>query len=255
MGANDGGLIVELEMYRELGGQAEPLNVRLPVHENSPTEQVIEWTFERFAHQRMIMTTSFGMEGCALIDMYAKYNRPLDVIYLDTMFFFKETYDLRDRMAERYPQLNFVNRGTALTPDEQERIYGPELWRSNPTLCCKIRKVDPMYPVMAEADVWITGLRRSQSSTRANLRVIDWDWRYQILKVSPLAAWERTQIWDYIRANNVPYNELHEQGYPTVGCTHCTAPVAGTKVGDYSRDGRWSTSEKTECGLHGGAGI
>jgi phosphoadenosine phosphosulfate reductase len=112
-----------------------------------------------------------------------------------------------------------------------------------------------MYPVMAELDVWITGLRRSQSSARAGIRVIDWDWKYQVLKVSPIANWERSDIWEYVKANDVPYNELHERGYPTVGCTHCTTAVEGAKAGDYSRAGRWSTSEKTECGLHGGAGI
>jgi phosphoadenosine phosphosulfate reductase len=228
---------------------------RFDINENSPTDQVIAWTFERFADQRMIMTTSFGMEGCALIDMYARHKKPLDVVYLDTMFFFPETYALRDRMARRYPHLNFVNRGTTLTPEEQEREFGPELWKNNPTLCCKIRKVDPMYPVMAGADVWITGLRKSQSATRAGIRVIDWDWKYQVLKISPIANWERAQIWEYIKKHDVPYNELHERGYPTVGCTHCTTPVEGSKLGEYSRAGRWSTSEKTECGLHGGAGI
>ncbi len=230
-------------------------NGRFDVDENSPTEKIIAWTFDRFADQKMIMTTSFGMEGCALIDMYAKHGKPLTVVYLDTMFFFTETYALRDLMVKRYPHLNFVNRGTTLTPEEQERIHGPELWKHNPTLCCQIRKVDPMYPVMAEADVWITGLRKSQSSARAGLRVIDWDWRYQVLKISPIANWERGPIWEYIRRHDVPYNELHEQGYPTVGCTHCTTPVEGSRVGEYSRAGRWSNSEKTECGLHGGAGI
>ncbi len=112
-----------------------------------------------------------------------------------------------------------------------------------------------MFDAMADVDVWITGLRRSQSATRANLRMIDWDWRYQVLKISPLACWERPQIWAYIQENDVPYNELHEQGYPTVGCTHCTKAVPGSKPGEYSRAGRWSGSGKTECGLHNGAGI
>ena len=112
-----------------------------------------------------------------------------------------------------------------------------------------------MYEVMADVDVWITGLRRSQSATRMNLRLIEWDWRYQVLKVSPLFRWERSDIWEYIKTNDVPYNELHEKGYPTIGCTHCTAPVPGAAIGDYSRAGRWKDSEKTECGLHGGEGI
>ena len=226
-----------------------------PVTEDTPTDRVIAWTLERFAHQRVLMTTSFGMEGCALIDMYAKQHVPLTVVYLDTMFFFPETYALRDRMVDRYPELSFVNRGTTLTPEEQAARYGPELWKHNPDLCCKLRKVDPLKPVMAEADVWITGLRRSQSNTRGSLRLIEWDWKYQVLKVNPLFKWERGEIWDYIRQNEVPYNALHEQGYPTVGCTHCTVPVPGSTPADYSRDGRWKDQGKTECGLHGGAGI
>jgi len=238
-----------VEMYVDSRGLLEP------VTEDTPTDRVIAWTLERFAHQRVLMTTSFGMEGCALIDMYAKQHVPLTVVYLDTMFFFPETYALRDRMVDRYPELSFVNRGTTLTPEEQAARYGPELWKHNPDLCCKLRKVDPLKPVMAEADVWITGLRRSQSNTRGSLRLIEWDWKYQVLKVNPLFKWERGEIWDYIRQNEVPYNALHEQGYPTVGCTHCTVPVPGSTPADYSRDGRWKDQGKTECGLHGGAGI
>jgi phosphoadenosine phosphosulfate reductase len=203
----------------------------------------------------MLMTTSFGMEGCALIDMYARSQVPLTVVYLDTMFFFPETYELRDRMIERYPHMNFVNRGTKLTAEEQAKRYGAELWKRDPALCCKLRKVDPMVDVMADVDVWITGLRRSQSVTRANLQLVEWAWKYQVLKVSPLFKWERSEVWDYIQKNDVPYNKLHEQGYPTVGCTHCTVPVPGSKLGEYSRDGRWKDQEKTECGLHGGEGI
>ncbi len=225
------------------------------ITEDTPTDELIAWTLERFSEQRLALTSSFGMEGCALVDMYARVGKPFTVIYLDTMFFFKETYELRDRMAERYPHVEFVNRGTTVTPEEQIAKYGPELWKNDADTCCRIRKVDPMYDVMAEVDVWITGLRRSQSVTRANLRVIDWDWRYQVLKVSPLAKWERPQIWEYIKANDVPYNALHERGYPTVGCTHCTKAVPGSSPDDYSRSGRWSDSEKTECGLHGGEGI
>ena len=228
---------------------------RPTIAEDAPTDQLIEWIFGRFAGQKVIVTTSFGMEGCALVDMVGRHGRPMTVVYIDTQFFFPETYALRDRMVERYPHIEFVNGGTEVTPEQQAQRYGPELWKRDPDCCCNLRKVEPMYDVMADVDVWITGLRRSQSKTRANLRVIDWDWRYQVVKISPLAAWERPQIWDYIQKNNVPYNELHEKGYPTIGCTHCTKPVPGSKPGDYSREGRWSGLKKTECGLNHGAGI
>ena len=228
---------------------------RKPVAEDAPTDALIAWTLERFSNQRMIMTTSFGMEGCALIDMYARHGKAMTVVYLDTMFFFPETYLLRDRMVERYPHLDFVNRGTKLTPERQADEYGDELWKQDPDRCCRFRKVDPMHEVMAEVDVWITGLRRSQSASRANLHVIDWDWQYQVLKINLLAGWERPQIWEYILKNDVPYNELHEKGYPTIGCTHCTKAVPGSTPADYTRTGRWNGSKKTECGLHHGAGI
>lgn len=228
---------------------------REPIAEDAPTDRLIEWSLRRFGERRMIMTTSFGMEGCALIDMYARHDKPMTVVYLDTMFFFPQTYALRDRLVERYPHLEFVNGGTKLTPEQQVEKHGKELWKHNPDLCCHLRKVDPLHDVMADVDVWFTALRRSQSVTRVNLRLIDWDWRYQVLKISPLVAWERSEIWEYIQKNNVPYNELHEKGYPTVGCTYCTQAVPGCTPADYSRAGRWNGSDKTECGLHHGAGI
>jgi len=238
-----------VEMYADARGMGEPIT------EDTPTERIIAWTLDRFSHFRKVITTSFGMEGCALIDLYARQGVPLTVVYLDTMFFFPETYELRNRMVARYPNVTFINRGTTMTPEEQEAKYGPELWKHNPDQCCQIRKVDPMFDVMADYDVWITALRRSQSSTRANMRLVEWDWKYQVLKVNPMIKWERDDIWKYIKEHDVPYNKLHEQGYPTIGCTHCTNPVEGLKMGEYSREGRWTGTPKTECGLHGGAGI
>lgn len=221
------------------------------IGETSPAEALIRWSVERFADRRMVITTAFGMEGCALIDMYARHGRPITVIYLDTMFFFPETYALIHRMIERYPHFAFINRGTSLTPEQQADHFGPELWKHNPDLCCKLRKVDPMLQALANVDVWITALRRSQSKTRASLNVAEWDWKYQLLKLSPLAAWSRRRVWKYIQAHDVPYNPLHEKGYPTLGCAYCTAPVEGATVTDYSRTGRWNGKMKTECGLHG----
>lgn len=218
--------------------------------EQSEPETVVAWMLRRFAGRRLVMTTSFGMEGCALVDMVARHGQPVTVIYLDTMFLFPETYALRDRMIERYPHLEFVNRGTTLTPQEQADRHGPELWRSNPDACCRIRKVEPMRQALEGVDVWVTALTRSQSAERAALRVAEWDWQYQLLRVSPLAGWDRPRVWDYVRQHDVPYNELHERGYPTIGCTHCTIAVIGATVGEYTRAGRWSGTPKSECGLH-----
>ena len=221
------------------------------IDESTPTEQFIAWTVERFRHRRLVITTSFGMEGCALIDMYAAHGAAPTVVYLDTMFLFPETYALRDRMVQRYPLITFVNRGTSLTAPAQEAVYGPELWRRDPDHCCRIRKVEPMHQALAGADAWVTAITRSQGNLRRNIPLVAWDWQYQVLKVCPLVGWDRPRVWRYIREHDVPYNELHERGYPTIGCTHCTDRVEGASPEHYSRSGRWRESQKTECGLHG----
>ena len=220
------------------------------IGEDSPPERIVAWMLARFAGRRMVMTTAFGMEGCALIDMIGRQGRSVPVLYLDTGFLFPETLRLRDRLAARYPHLSFENRGSSLTPEAQEALYGPELWARDPDACCNLRKVEPMRRALGDVDVWVTGLMRSQSPSRAGLQVVEWDWKYQLLKVHPLAGWDRARVWDYVQQHDVPYNELHDRGYPTLGCTHCTLPVAGNVTGEYTREGRWRGLEKNECGLH-----
>ena len=221
------------------------------IDETTPTGEFIAWTIERFRHRRLVITTSFGMEGCALIDMYAAQGAAPTVVYLDTRFLFPETYALRDRMVRRYPLITFIDRGTSLTPEAQDAAHGPELWRRDPDRCCGIRKVEPMHRALSGADVWVTAITRSQGDGRSAIPLIGWDWQYQILKVCPLAGWDRARVWDYVRQHDVPYNELHERGYPSIGCTHCTSRVEDASPAQYSRAGRWRQSEKTECGLHG----
>jgi phosphoadenosine phosphosulfate reductase len=220
------------------------------IGEDSPPERVVAWMLQRFAGRRLVVTTGFGMEGCALIDMIARQGVALPVLYLDTGFLFPETLRLRDRLAARYPHLSFERQASSLTPEAQEARYGPELWAREPDACCNLRKVEPMREALADVDVWVTGLMRSQSPSRAGLRVVEWDWQYQLLKVSPLASWDRAKVWEYVQQHEVPYNELHDRGYPTLGCTHCTLPVAGNTTGEYTREGRWRGRSKLECGLH-----
>jgi phosphoadenosine phosphosulfate reductase len=228
----------------------------LAITEASDTTEVIAWTLERFGHQRMVLTTQFGMEGCALIDMYAAQQRPLKVVYVDTLFLFPETYALRDRMVARYRHLTFESRGTRLTAAEQAARHGDRLWAREPDRCCQIRKVDPMREALAGVEVWITGITRNQSATRADTPMIGWDWQFQLLKINPLVHWDRKRVWEYVQSHEVPYNPLHERGFPSIGCTHCTQPVVGAGITDYTRRGRWDSSGKTECGLHSnGSGI
>ena len=224
--------------------------IETDIGEDSPPERVVAWMLQRFAGRRVVVTTGFGMEGCALIDMIARHGGSLPVLYLDTGFLFQETLRLRDQLAERYPQLSFERRSTSLTPEAQEVHYGPELWTRDPDTCCTIRKVEPMREALGDVDVWVTGLMRSQSASRGDLRVVEWDWPYQLLKVNPLASWDRARVWEYVQQHEVPYNELHDRGYPSLGCTHCTLPVAGNTTGEYTREGRWQGRSKLECGLH-----
>ena len=136
------------------------------IGEDSPPMRVVAWMLERFAGRRMVVTTGFGMEGCALLDMIARQGGTVPVLYLDTGFLFPETLRLRDRLAERYPTLRFERRAPSLTPEAQEISYGPELWSREPDTCCSLRKVEPMREALDGVDVWVTGLMRSQSPSR-----------------------------------------------------------------------------------------
>jgi phosphoadenosine phosphosulfate reductase len=225
-------------------------------------ETIVAWALEQHP-QRLVVTTGFGMEGCVLIDMLARHAQAAGtcippVHYLDTHFLFPETHALRERLRDRYPAIEFINSGTALTPDAQAREHGAELWKTSPDRCCSLRKIEPMRRLLAGASAWMTALRRSQSEARAAIKVVDRDPVFGVTKINPLAAWSREQVWEYVLRNGVPYNELHERGYPSIGCTHCTHAVPGASVTDYSRAGRWAGTAKTECGLHwneAGSGI
>jgi phosphoadenosine phosphosulfate reductase len=241
-------------------GTAGAAAVQAPASALVSPEETVAWAVGRFG-PRLIVTTGFGMEGCVMIDMLwrqAGANGSVPVHYLDTHFLFPETHALRERLEARYPGLVFINSGTALTPAQQEAAHGPALWASHPDRCCELRKVEPMRRLLSGAEGWMTAVRRSQSAERSATNPVEWDGRFGVTKISPLAHWSRERVWDYAVANGVPYNELHEQGYPTIGCTHCTKPVPGALVTDYSRAGRWAGTGKTECGLHWnepGAGI
>jgi phosphoadenosine phosphosulfate reductase len=125
----------------------------------------------------------------------------------------------------------------------QAAAHGDELWKRNPTLCCSIRKVEPLGRALGGLDAWITGLRRDQSPTRADAPKLGWDETHELWKANPLADWDDERCWAYVQEHELPYNELHDRGYASIGCTHCTLPGSG-------REGRWAGAQKTECGLH-----
>ena len=134
-----------------------------------------------------------------------------------------------------------------LSPTEQATHHGEGLWLRHSDQCCQLRKIEPLTRVLHNYAAWITGIRRDQSDTRAHTGIVEWDAKFGLMKFNPLATWASEQVWEYIRTQNVPYNILHDQHYPSIGCTHCTTPVM---PGDDPRSGRWNSSTKTECGLH-----
>jgi phosphoadenosine phosphosulfate reductase len=208
-------------------------------------ERVLEWAFERFG-ETVAISSAFGVEGMALIDMAARVRKNFRLFTLDTEFLFPETYNLMDRVEERYG-ITIEKVYPLNSPEEQERIYGAALWERQADQCCNLRKVEPLRRKLSELRAWITSIRRDQTSSRAGAGKVQWDEKFGLVKINPIADWSSKQVWQYIRQHDVPYNVLHERSYPSIGCTHCTRAVL---PGEDPRAGRWSGSSKTECGLH-----
>lgn len=196
--------------------------------------------------QDIAIASSFGAEDVVLIDMAAKSGLPFRVFTLDTDFLFEETHALIDRLQTHYG-IAIERCRPALTPAQQANIHGDGLWLREPDRCCAIRKVEPLTAKLRELRAWITGIRRDQSPTRANARKLEWDEKFGLWKLNPIADWSADRVWSYIRTERVPYNPLHDRGFPSIGCTYCTRPV---QPGEDPRAGRWSGFAKTECGLH-----
>jgi phosphoadenosine phosphosulfate reductase len=208
-------------------------------------EQVLSWAFKRFRHE-IAISSAFGAEGMVLIDMASRLGSDFRVFTLDTEFLFPETYNLIDQIEERYG-IKIERVYSLLSPEEQERINGPSLWSRNPDRCCELRKVEPLRRKLTELRAWISSIRRDQTRVRANAQKIDWDIKFGLVKINPIAGWSSQQVWSYIREHRVPYNPLHDQNYPSIGCTHCTRAI---RSGEEPRAGRWPGFAKTECGLH-----
>jgi phosphoadenosine phosphosulfate reductase len=208
-------------------------------------QAVLQWGLSEFG-KSLAIAASFGAEDVVLIDQASKLGADFRVFTLDTDFLFQETYALMDRIEERYG-VRVEHTLSELTPAQQAAHYGDALWASQPDQCCQLRKVEPLKKKLAGLSAWVTGVRRDQAPTRAQTRKLEWDTKFGLVKLNPIADWTWSQVWEYIRANNVPYNPLHDQNYPSIGCTHCTRPV---KPGEDLRAGRWSGFHKIECGLH-----
>jgi phosphoadenosine phosphosulfate reductase len=203
-------------------------------------EELLAWAADEFG-DRLCLTCSWQRQSSALVHMVSELDLDVDVVELDTLVLFPETYETRDRLVERYG----LNLKSFRPIDPIDR-----LWETDPDRCCGIRKVEPLERALAGYGAWITGIRREQSPTRANAQKVEWSERYGVWKVQPLVDWDAKRVQAYLHVNEVPYNPLHDRGYPSIGCTHCTRPVA---AGEDERAGRWAGSGKLECGIHGNA--
>ena len=208
-------------------------------------ERVLHWALETYGNE-VAIASGFGVEGMTLIVLASRVSPAFRVFTLDTEFLFPETYELMDRVEKKYG-IRIERVYSSLTPEEQQRTHGPELWKHDADLCCALRKVEPLKQKLAELRAWVTAIRRQQTSTRASAKKIQWDAKFERVKINPIADWTSEMVWSYVRKHNVPYNSLHDESYPSIGCTHCTRAV---RFGEDMRAGRWAGLAKTECGLH-----
>jgi phosphoadenosine phosphosulfate reductase len=208
-------------------------------------EDLLRWAFVTFGGYVEI-ASGFGPEGVVLIDIAARVQPEFRIFTLDTDFLFPETYSLMERIEKRYG-IRVERIKPALTPDEQERMHGPALWSRDPDTCCNLRKVEPLRKKLSQLRAWVTSIRREQTPARAGALKVEWDAKFHLVKINPLVDWTAAKVWGYIHDHDLAYNPLHDRGYPSIGCTHCTRSV---RPGEDARAGRWSGFNKTECGLH-----
>ncbi len=207
-------------------------------------EDFLAWAALEFG-ERLCVTCSWQKQSSVLVHMLSTIGLSPTIVELDTHLFFRESYETRERLIEKY-DLKLV-RPHIPTIAEQHRAEGPNLWETDPDRCCHIRKVEPLIEALAPFDAWVSGIRRQQSPSRAKIAKAQWSERYDLYKLHPLADWDEKKIWTYITTNGIPYNPLHDVGYRSIGCIPCTRP---TRAGEEERAGRWSGSDKLECGLH-----
>ena len=233
--------------FIEIDERDEPTARGHEMETASPLE-TLTWAVERYGHH-LTFATGLGPEGCVLIDLIGRHKLPIDVFTLDTGFLFPETHELWNQLESRY---DVTIRGVrpTLSVDEQTTVHGSQLWAREPDRCCQIRKVVPLQAELAGVDAWITAIRREQTPERARAHVVEWDKKFAIAKINPLVRWTKQDVWSHLATHDVPHNRLHHQGFPSLGCTHCTSAV---QDGESDRAGRWRGMVKTECGIHGSA--
>jgi phosphoadenosine phosphosulfate reductase len=213
--------------------------------EGAAPRRILRWAVAEF-HPRLTLATAFGAEGCCLIHLLAEIEPGVRTFNLETGYQFPETLELRERLKERYGIAVELVR-PELTVAEYEAEHGGPLYRRRPDQCCHDRKLVPLRRALAGYDAWVSAIRRDQTADRARAAVVQWDARFGLVKVNPLLNWTRHEVWKFIVAHDVPYNPLHDRGYPSIGCWPCTGAVAADAD---ERAGRWAGTGRKECGLH-----
>jgi phosphoadenosine phosphosulfate reductase len=213
--------------------------------EYATPEEILTWSIERY-YPRFTMATGLGPEGCVIISMLAKIEPRVYVFNLDTGYQFPETLELRDRIADKYEIVVDLQK-PELSIEKYEGTHGGPVYLTNPDQCCHDRKIAVLHRVAKDFDAWASGIRRDQSPCRAGTPIVRWDSKFGLVKISPLANWTKKDVWRRIVEEQIPYNPLHDRGYPSIGCQPCTRAVINS---ENERDGRWSGLAKTECGLH-----
>lgn len=213
--------------------------------EKATPQEVLRWAIDRFA-PKFTMATAFGPEGMTIIHMLAEIAPETPVFNLETGYQFQETLDLRERVKERYG-IEVEFKYPEQTVEEYEAEHGGPLYKTDPNRCCFDRKLRVLHKAARGMHAWASAIRRDQSPDRAKAPIVGWDRKFQLVKVSPLANWTKKEVWNLISNEKIPYNPLHDKDYPSVGCWPCTRAV---QLGEDERAGRWSGSQKTECGLH-----
>jgi phosphoadenosine phosphosulfate reductase len=212
--------------------------------ETADPGSVLRWASEVYGDE-LAVVTSFQPTGIVTLHMLSEIAPHTPVLTLDTGLLFPETYALMDDLEKRL-NLNLIRVKPAQTVEQQAETHGSALWENDPDLCCEMRKVVPLGTALRGYQAWITGLRRDQPG-RSSTPIISWDKKYQKIKFSPFATWTEDMIWLYIHSYELPYNKLHDQGYPSIGCMTCTKPAT---AGLDARSGRWANHLKSECGIH-----
>jgi phosphoadenosine phosphosulfate reductase len=232
---------VNRELVTTLALRADPMSA----------QDVLRLALEKFG-RHAALSSSFGAEDMVLIDMLMTFGSTARIFTLDTGRLPQETYNVIDATRQKYGATIEV---FFPQPDAVQNMvaeHGMNLFYhsvDNRKLCCGVRKMEPLRRALSGLDAWITGLRREQSVTRTAVHKIEWDESNKLVKVNPLVDWSHEDVWNYIREHNVPYNALHDRGYPSIGCAPCTRAV---QPGEHERAGRWwwEHPETKECGLH-----